>query len=32
MCGRPLERKGFLRDLAFGTSAIMCPAFDAVPV
>jgi len=31
MCGRPLERKGFLLDLAFGTSALMCPAFDAVP-
>jgi hypothetical protein len=29
---RSLERKGFLLDLAFGTSALMCPAFDAVHV
>jgi hypothetical protein len=26
-----LERKGFWLDLAFGTSAVMCPAFNAVP-
>ena len=26
MCGRPLERKGFLLDPALGRSAFMCPA------
>jgi len=26
MCGRPLERKSIQRDLACGTSAVMCPA------
>jgi hypothetical protein len=28
----PWSARGFLRDLAFGTSAVMCPAYDAVPV
>jgi hypothetical protein len=28
----PQECKGFLLDLAYGTSAVICPAFDAVHI